>query len=63
MTDYSPFSYRYASPLGGVPRQRMLVEDPVTGQTLLGMGVYYGQRTSAPGASTGRTGDLWVSWA
>lgn len=63
MTDYSPFSYRYASPLGGVPRQRMLVEDPVTGQTLLGMGVYYGQRTNAPGASTGRTGDLWVSWA
>lgn len=62
MTNYSPFSYRNAPPLGGAPRQRMLVEDPVTGQTLLGLGLYYGQRTSPPSDSTGVVGDLWVSW-
>ncbi len=62
MTNYSPNSYRNAPPLGGAPRQRMLVEDPVTGQTLLGLGVYYGQRTNAPGDTTGNVGDLWVSW-
>jgi hypothetical protein len=54
--------FRNASPLGAAARQRMLVEDPVTGQTLVGLGVYYGSRTSAPGSGTGSVGDLWVSW-
>jgi hypothetical protein len=54
--------YRGQFPLGRYPRQRTLVEDPVSGQTLLGMGVYYGSITQAPSASTGYTGDLFVSW-
>lgn len=63
MTDAgSGGSYRGQYPLGRYPRQRALVEDPVSGQTLLGMGVYYGSITQAPSASTGYTGDLFVSW-
>jgi hypothetical protein len=54
--------YMNQSPLGPAPRQRMLVEHPVSGQTLLGMAVYYGSRTTAPTASVGVIGDIWVSW-
>jgi hypothetical protein len=59
-------NYMQASPLGPLPRQRMLVENPKTGQTQVGMAVYYqdlsGTHTSVPGASSGYIGDLWVSF-
>jgi hypothetical protein len=50
--------YRNQYPLGPYPRQRTLVEDPVSGQTLLGMAVYYGTNTTP--VSGGYVGDLWV---
>lgn len=55
--------YRDVSPLGPYARQRMLVEDPVTGQVLLGMGVYYSSSSEfngVPTLSSGYVGDLWV---
>lgn len=55
-------SYRNASPLGPYARQRMLVEDPVTGMTQLGMAVYYSQSAETPTGPSfgGYIGDLWV---
>lgn len=48
---------------GAAARYRMVVADPYDNNKLKrGLGVYYGSRTSAPGASTGFVGDLWVSW-
>jgi hypothetical protein len=41
-------AYRGAEPLGYMPRQRMLVEDPVSGEVQLGLGVYYLDVTSVP---------------
>ena len=57
-------SYKNAMPLGQYPRQRMLVEDPVTGEVMLGMAVYYrpGTTTTAPTSSTGYAGDLLVQY-
>lgn len=58
-------SYRNATPLGRHPRQRMMVEDPVTGEMMLGLGIYYKPvtaGTSAPGASTGYAGDFLVQY-
>jgi len=55
--------YMDTYPLGPYARQRMLVEDPATGQTKLGMAVYYSSSTeynSAPTNSSGYVGDLWV---
>ncbi len=59
-------SYMGMSPLGALGRQRMIVENPVTGVLSLGMAVYY-QDTSTvhvsdPTASTGYVGDLWVQY-
>lgn len=52
-------SYNY----GAAARYRMVVADPYDYNKLKrGLGVYYGTRTGAPGASTGFVGDLWVSW-
>ena len=51
--------------LGPVPRQRMLVEDPVSGVVKLGMAVYYqdtGVSPSAPSYTGGFIGDLWVQY-
>ena len=55
-------SYKNMYPLGPYPRQRMIVEDPVTGTLELGMAVYYSSTTQTPsGPSTGGyVGDLWV---
>ena len=55
-------SYKNMWPLGPYPRQRMIVEDPVTGTLELGMAVYYSSTTQTPsGPSTGGyVGDLWV---
>ena len=50
---------------GAAARYRMIVADPYDYNKLKrGMGVYYGVRSSgsAPTASTGLVGDLWVSW-
>jgi hypothetical protein len=48
---------------GKAARYRMIVADPYDNNQLKrGLGIYYGTRTSAPGASTGFVGDLWVSW-
>jgi hypothetical protein len=59
----TPANYLGFSTLGPYPRQRMIVEDPYTGQLVLGMAVYY-SNNSAGGALTpvsgGATGDLWV---
>ena len=58
--------YAGASPLGPLPRQRVLVEDPVSGQVKLGMAVYYqdmtGLSTSNPTYTSGYVGDLWVQF-
>ena len=52
-------SYNY----GSAARYRMVVADPYDNNKLKrGLGVYYGSRSTAPGASTGFVGDLWVSW-
>ena len=50
---------------GAAARYRMIVADPYDYNKLKrGFGVYYGVRNSgsAPTASTGFVGDLWVSW-
>jgi hypothetical protein len=48
---------------GQAARYRMIVADPYDNNMLKrGLGVYYGTRSSAPSASTGFVGDLWVSW-
>jgi hypothetical protein len=57
--------------LGSLPRQRMIVEDPISGQLKAGIAVYYQDLTSSAhgstnpvssGATTGAVGDLWVSF-
>jgi hypothetical protein len=60
-------AYRGAEPLGYMPRQRMVIEDPVTGEALLGMAVYYLDLTkvnvtltSGPSDTMGVLGDLAV---
>ena len=66
--DQSYSNYANAYPLGPLPRQRMLVEDPATGVVKLGMAVYYqdsqGAHNTPPtgsgGANSGIVGDLWV---
>jgi hypothetical protein len=55
--------YRDMYPLGAFARQRMLVEDPTTGQVKLGMAVYYSSTSEyngVPYGSGGYVGDLWV---
>ena len=59
--------YRNEPPLGYVPRQRMVIEDPVTGRAELGMAVYYLDLTkvnatlaSGPSNTAGVQGDLAV---
>ena len=53
----------YLYKMGKAARQRMLVQDPYDKKVYRGLAVYYGARTSTPGAGTGHTGDLWVSWS
>lgn len=59
-------NYRNTSPLGYAPRQRMVIEDPVTGEAQLGMAVYYLDVTKVndpldqPFNSMGVQGDLAV---
>ena len=58
-------SYRNAAPLGQYARQRMTVEDPVTGQVMLGMAIYYKPVTagvSTPSSTMGYAGDLLVQY-
>jgi hypothetical protein len=64
MTDAGEYgNYRDTPPLGRYPRSRMLVEDPVTGEVMLGMGVYYRTGvTSQPTSNTGYAGDLLVQY-
>jgi hypothetical protein len=68
MTDYGAGgSYQNTPPLGRYPRQRMLVEDAVTGEVMLGMAVYYrsasnGGQTGTPTPDTGYAGDLLVQY-
>lgn len=65
MTDAgSGGNYRNTPPLGRYPRSRMLVEDPVNGQVMLGMAVYYRGSgiTSVPTEDTGYAGDLLVDF-
>ena len=56
--------YLNQSPMGPYPRQRMMVEDPVTGMMVLGMAVYYAAQsdlgTGVNPTSGGYAGDLWV---
>ena len=52
-------SYNY----GIAARYRTIIADPYDNNRLKrGFGIYYGSRTSAPSASTGFLGDIWVSW-
>jgi hypothetical protein len=57
-------SYRDAPPLGYPPRQRMVIEDPVSGEAQLGMAVYYLDNTQVnttnPSNTMGVQGDLVV---
>lgn len=56
-------NYRGQAPLGRYPRQRMMVVDPVTGEMMLGMGIYYRTGvTSTPTSSAGYAGDLLVQY-
>jgi hypothetical protein len=58
-------NYKDKSPLGPYPRQRMIVEDPLTGMMTLGMAVYYqdsSASTSTPNSNSGYVGDLWVQY-
>ena len=48
---------------GTAARYRMIIADPYDYNKLKrGFGVYYGVRSSAPTASTGLVGDVWISW-
>jgi hypothetical protein len=48
---------------GKAARYRMIVADPYDNNMLKrGFGVYYGTRGSAPTASVGYVGDIWISW-
>jgi hypothetical protein len=50
---------------GPVPRQRALVEDPVSGVVKAGFAVYYQDSSvnkTAPGSTSGYVGDLWVQY-
>ena len=48
---------------GNAARQRTIVADPYDYNILKrGFAIYYGVRSSAPTASTGIVGDVWVSW-
>jgi hypothetical protein len=48
---------------GRAARYRMIVADPYDNNMLKrGFGVYYGTRNSAPTASVGFVGDIWISW-
>ena len=58
MSVYTGGYYMNMYPLGPYPRQRMIVEDPVTGMLTLGMGVYYSNGVNPVNA--GYVGDLWV---
>ena len=60
-------AYRNTLPLGYVPRQRAVIEDPVTGRAELGFGIYYMDigkiniaETDLPADSMGIVGDLAV---
>jgi hypothetical protein len=62
ITQYA--NYDATKGYGAAARQRMVVADPYNDNMLKrGLGVYYGTRTTVPGATTGVVGDLWVSWA
>lgn len=48
---------------GKAARYRTVIADPYDYNKLKrGFGIYYGTRSTAPGASTGYVGDVWVSW-
>ena len=48
---------------GQAARYRMIVADPYDNNMLKrGFGIYYGTRGSAPSASVGYVGDVWISW-
>jgi hypothetical protein len=58
-------NYRDMPPLGRYPRQRMLVEDPVTGAVMLGLGIYYkpvSYGTTTPSPTAGAAGDFLVQY-
>jgi hypothetical protein len=64
-TVYANGSYKNAKPLGPRPRQRMIVEDPVTGQMQLGLGIYYkiyGTGSAVPTSNTGFAGDIVIEY-
>jgi hypothetical protein len=56
--------YRNVSPLGYPPRQRMVIEDPVSGEAQLGLGIYYldysggKSNVSTPVTEMGVQGDI-----
>lgn len=48
---------------GAAARYRTIIADPYDNNKLKrGFGIYYGTRSTAPGASTGYVGDVWISW-
>jgi hypothetical protein len=68
ITQYYSAGYTYdarrmSATYGNAARYRTIVADPYNYNRLVrGFGIYYGVRTSAPSASTGHVGDIWVSW-
>lgn len=59
---YQPW-YEVTQTYGQAARYRTIVADPYDNNMLKrGFGIYYGVRSTAPGASTGFVGDVWVSW-
>ena len=59
------YGYLNVAGFGPIPRQRAVVEDPVSGVAKLGFAVYYQNSavsTTTPGYTTGLVGDLWVQY-
>ena len=61
------YGYLNVAGFGPVPRQRAVVEDPVTGVVKLGFAVYYQDSSvygtvAAPPYTAGLVGDLWVQY-
>jgi hypothetical protein len=61
-TNVEPNDSNYLYGMGRAARLRTIVQDYYDDRLYRGFAVYYGQRSSAPTASTGLVGDLWVSW-
>jgi hypothetical protein len=64
-TTSQAYGYLNVAGFSPIPRQRAVVEDPVSGVAKLGFAVYYQNSavsTTTPGYTSGLVGDLWVQY-